>query len=369
MPPNIEGLGFSRLAMKSMSYMGGVVPALRALPQPVIAAINGPAIGGGLCLALGADLRYAAQSAYFANAGITNGLTGSELGITYLLPRSGGHGQRSRDPAHRASIRGGRRVADGPGVSRRSRMAELSIYVRSTTAVHMCELSPFGLQMTKQCIWANTEIPSLQAAIDFENRNQLLAGYTGNLDEAIAGVAGEAQACVRGMTPDVASTAAERAQEAWHALEKRCLVRTRTGRVLAKDGPWRDVSASWPFSQVMAAAAAMLGLGAIDTDIVDGMVLGLEHYRRGDGYVALPHDRTRYYDDNVWIRSGSAAAGNADRRRRANGCGGERTSRLPLDRRGRRRRDPVGRRGRRAQHLLDRSDRTGRPTALRARRR
>ena len=59
MPPNIEGLGFSRLAMRSMSYMGGVVPAMRALPQPVVAAINGPAIGGGLCLALGADIRFA----------------------------------------------------------------------------------------------------------------------------------------------------------------------------------------------------------------------------------------------------------------------------------------------------------------------
>ena len=54
------------------------------------------------------------------------------------------------------------------------------------TAEAMCELSPFGIQMTKQSIWANLEISSLQAAIDFENRNQLLAGYTGNLDEAIA---------------------------------------------------------------------------------------------------------------------------------------------------------------------------------------
>jgi enoyl-CoA hydratase len=50
----------------------------------------------------------------------------------------------------------------------------------------MTRLSPFGLHLTKQAIWANLEVPSLKAAIDLENRNQLLAGHTGNLDEAIA---------------------------------------------------------------------------------------------------------------------------------------------------------------------------------------
>ena len=184
MPPNIEGLGFSRLAMKSMSFMGGVVPALRSLPQPVVAAINGPAIGGGLCLALGADIRYAAESAYFANAGITNGLAGSELGITYLLPRSVGM-------SHAAEILlTGRRFeahdALQMGLVSRVVPDDQLLSAALETAASMCELSPFGLQMTKQCMWANVEISSLQAAIDFENRNQLLAGYTGNLDEAIA---------------------------------------------------------------------------------------------------------------------------------------------------------------------------------------
>lgn len=184
MPPNIEGLGFSRLAMRSMSYMGGVVPALRELPQPVVAAINGPAIGGGLCLALGADIRFAGESAYFANAGITNGLTGSELGITYLLPRSIGTAN-----AAEILLTGRRFDADDAlrvGLVSRVVADDKLVGYAIDTAEEMCGLSPFGLQMTKQCMWANIEISSLQAAIDFENRNQLLAGYTGNLDEAIA---------------------------------------------------------------------------------------------------------------------------------------------------------------------------------------
>jgi enoyl-CoA hydratase len=184
MPPNTDGLGFSRLAMKSMSYMGGVVPALRQLPQPVIAAINGPAIGGGLCLALGADIRYAADSAYFANAGVSNGLTGSELGITYLLPRAVGTSNAAE------ILLTGRRFdaehAQRIGLVSRVIPDEELLDVALETAAHLCELSTFGIQMTKQCMWANLEISSLQAAIDFENRNQLLAGYTGNLDEAVA---------------------------------------------------------------------------------------------------------------------------------------------------------------------------------------
>lgn len=183
-PPNVQGLGFSRLAMRSMDYMGGVVPALRMLPQPVICAINGAAIGGGMCMTLGADIRYASESAYFANAGITNGLTGSELGVSYLLPRAVG----STNAAE--ILLTGRRVEadEALRIGLVSRVVPDGVVLDAAlaTAEQMCELSPFGIMMTKQSLWANLEISSLQAAIDFENRNQLLAGYTGNLGEAIA---------------------------------------------------------------------------------------------------------------------------------------------------------------------------------------
>src|SRR5438309_688338 len=53
-------------------------------------------------------------------------------------------------------------------------------------AARMCELSPYGVQLTKQVLWANLEAGSLRAAIDVENRNQLMAGHTGNLEEAKA---------------------------------------------------------------------------------------------------------------------------------------------------------------------------------------
>ena len=87
LPPGTDDLGRHRLGMRAMEFMGGIVPALRALPQPVIAAVNGPAYGGGMCLTLGADIRLASETAVFCGAGISNGLSGTELGVSWLLPK------------------------------------------------------------------------------------------------------------------------------------------------------------------------------------------------------------------------------------------------------------------------------------------
>src|SRR3954471_2153219 len=86
--PGIDGLTLPTIALRSMELLDEVILAIRKMHQPVIAAVNGAAIGGGLCLALAADIRVASTSAYFRAAGINNGLTASELGLSYLLPRA-----------------------------------------------------------------------------------------------------------------------------------------------------------------------------------------------------------------------------------------------------------------------------------------
>jgi enoyl-CoA hydratase len=183
-PPGSEGMGLPRLAMRAMGYMSGVVPAMRSLPQPVIAAVNGPAYGGGMCMTLGADIRVASDAAIFCGAGVLNGLTASELGVTYLLPRAIGTSNAAW------MLLTGEKVnaAEAYRMGLVSEVVPDGSVVDTALAIgeRLCELSPFGIQMTKQTMWANLEATSLTAAIELENRNQLLAGYTGNLEEAKA---------------------------------------------------------------------------------------------------------------------------------------------------------------------------------------
>src|SRR3954454_2550194 len=88
--PATDVLTLPPTALRSLELLDDVILAIRRMRQPVIAAVNGPAIGGGFCLALACDIRIASESAYFRAAGISNGLTASELGISYLLPRIAG---------------------------------------------------------------------------------------------------------------------------------------------------------------------------------------------------------------------------------------------------------------------------------------
>ena len=86
-PPEAAGLGRAQAGMTVQKLIAGLVPKMRALPQPVIAAVNGAASGGGLALALASDVRIAAASARFNVAFIRVGLSGCDIGVSWMLPR------------------------------------------------------------------------------------------------------------------------------------------------------------------------------------------------------------------------------------------------------------------------------------------
>ena len=183
-PPNIAGLPMSRIATRAMAVFSDLVPAMRNIPQPIIGAINGPAYGGGLCLAVACDIRFGAESATFCGAGIKNGLTGTELGISWILPRMIGaaHAFELILTGREVDARDAERLGLVSRVVPDAQLLDLAL----ATAEQICAHSAHGVAMTKQVLWSNLETGSLHAAMDLEARNQLLVRLTtNNLDEAI----------------------------------------------------------------------------------------------------------------------------------------------------------------------------------------
>ncbi|HMF82446.1 MAG TPA: enoyl-CoA hydratase-related protein [Acidimicrobiia bacterium] len=178
-----EAGGGPPAAMRAQQHIASLVTQLRGLPKPVIAAVNGPATGGGLALALACDVRVAAASARFNVAFIRVGLSGCDIGVSYLLPRLVG--------ASRAFelMLTGRMVesAEADRIGLVSRVVPDGEVVDAAleTALLIRANSPFGVWMTKEVMWSNLEASSLQAAIDLENRTQLLSSHTGDMREAL----------------------------------------------------------------------------------------------------------------------------------------------------------------------------------------
>ncbi len=182
-PPNSAGMTLTRIATKAMTTLSDLVPRMRKMNKPVIAAINGAAIGGGMCLTLGADIRIAGESAYFRAAGINNGLTANELGLSFLLPRAIG------------ATRAFELMLSGRDVSAEE-AAEIGLVSTTVPDDRLIEealdladqingWSTQGVALTKRLMWAGLETNSLQAAIEMESHTQLYVRLTTkNFEEA-----------------------------------------------------------------------------------------------------------------------------------------------------------------------------------------
>ena len=183
--PHIEGLTLPTIALRSMEMLDDVIATIRRLHQPVIAAVNGAAIGGGLCLALSADIRIASEDAYFRAAGINNGLTAAELGLSYLLPRAIGQSRAAE------IMLTGRDVdaveADRIGlVSKVVSGAEL-LPACFELADRINGWSRAGVELTKRQLWNSLDASSLQSHMDAEGTSQLFVRcLTRNFEEAVA---------------------------------------------------------------------------------------------------------------------------------------------------------------------------------------
>ena len=170
--------------MLTQEHIAELPIKLRRLQQPVIAAVNGPAYGGGFALALACDIRVASPEARFCSQFIKLGIGGCDIGISYTLPRLVG-ASRAFELLLTARTVGADEAA-GIGIVSEVVGADRPVLDRALDlAATICAYAPFGVAMTKEVMWSNLEVGSLQAGIDLENRTQILASFTEDHPEAM----------------------------------------------------------------------------------------------------------------------------------------------------------------------------------------
>jgi len=167
-------LAFTRLT-------GALIAAMRALPKPVVAAINGVAAGAGAVIALAADFRIAVPSASLAFLFTKVGLAGADMGAAYLLPRVVGLAR-----ATELLMLGDRISADDAlriGLVNRVVPPEELLTEARALAVRLAAGPSFALGMTKTLLNQELDV-DFAAAIEAEAQGQAICMQTPAFREA-----------------------------------------------------------------------------------------------------------------------------------------------------------------------------------------
>lgn len=181
--PGTEGMGQLGYVYKYQEYLAELILAIQECDKPVIAAINGAAVGGGMALALACDIRITAEAGKFGAVFIKTGLSSCDVGTSYLLPRIVGV-----SAATELMLTG--RIFPAPearelGLVSRVVSADELIPEATRLARMILENSEYGVWMTKKGIRANQDAPSLRHAMELENRTQVLGCFSGCMEESM----------------------------------------------------------------------------------------------------------------------------------------------------------------------------------------
>jgi enoyl-CoA hydratase len=163
--------------------LSGLALRLHELRQVVIAAVNGPAAGGGFALALAADVRVASDTAFFVAANVRIGVSGGEMGMTWRLPRLIGESRAAE------LLLTGRRLGANEALANGLVCAVAPVDDLMERALGIADdvltTSRFGAWMTKELLDANASAGSLRHALQNEDRTQVLCNFTGDVAQAV----------------------------------------------------------------------------------------------------------------------------------------------------------------------------------------
>jgi len=161
-----------------------LILGLRRIPQPVIAAVNGAAAGGGFSMVLASDIRVAALEASFVASFANIGLTGGELGSSYLLPRLIGVARASEILLTGRKVRA--EEAERIGLVNQVVAKDALLETALSYARPMIAKCVGSLKLTKRVLDQNIDAPSLESAINLENRNQTIMLFSGEFFKLIS---------------------------------------------------------------------------------------------------------------------------------------------------------------------------------------
>jgi len=170
--------------LRGQRHISELALMMRRLPQVFVACVHGAACGGGFMLALASDLRLAGASARMNAAFIKLGLSGCDVGVSYLLPRLVGaslaaeliltgrfiHAERARELGLVSAV-----VPDEQLEAEAQRLVD-----------ELLATAPLGLRLSKECLNASLDMNSMDAVVSMEDRNQILCAQTSDFREGVA---------------------------------------------------------------------------------------------------------------------------------------------------------------------------------------
>jgi enoyl-CoA hydratase/carnithine racemase len=160
------------------------VHAVHAIPQPVIAAVNGPAVGGGLSLALAADVRIASSTANLCAVFVRGGFSAGDLGCSWFLPRIVGLGTAAEMMLSARSVGANEALRIGlvSEVVERDELLARALELAEGIAAH----SPAAIRSSLRALYSGVDAPSLRTHLELENRGQAMLARGADVAEALA---------------------------------------------------------------------------------------------------------------------------------------------------------------------------------------
>ena len=164
--------------LRFQQRLSSIFVSMRRCPQPIVCLVQGAASGGGFALALASDIRVCTPTTRMNAAFIKVGLSGCDVGMSYLLPRAVGTAVAAEMLMTGSFLDATRAAALGfvaAVVDESALEATGSKYVDS-----LLQADPLGLALTKQGLQVGIDAPGIESAVANEDRQQsLLSGTEG----------------------------------------------------------------------------------------------------------------------------------------------------------------------------------------------